>query len=85
MDGSDFEAEYTQSRSRGMTVAVAKVGGGTVGKKYVGNWSVEIEDKSGELAWSSYGELFTGTPTKHAAVAQLAWEYYENERKRHRL
>lgn len=60
-----------------LRVAVSKVGGGTVGRKYTGDWVYEIRRGSHTGRVLMHGrDLHTGTPKTHAEAAKLAARMY---------
>lgn len=54
-------------------VSVAKVGGGTVGREYTGNWSYVVATVSGEIL-AKGSDLYTGTLHMHWEAARTALE-----------
>jgi hypothetical protein len=73
-----WEHSYTDHEEcTGLTVRIAKVGGGTLGKSYDGSWEFEVLNHSGEVIQKSY--LNTGTPMTHAEAARTVISFHENE------
>lgn len=61
-----------------VTVRVAAAGGGTLGKKYQGDWLYTVEVDGEYKAWGS--DFHTGTPHSHKYVAEMvALLYCEGE------
>ena len=61
----------------GLKISVDKNGGGTVGRKYDGLWTVTV--KQGKVRIFDREELSTGTPKTHAQAARLAYEFATSE------
>ena len=59
----------------GLYIEVDKVGGGTVGRRYEGDWQVTAKDGDTVIL---YDVISTGTPKSHAEVAQMAPEFIED-------
>lgn len=68
----DSETEYSIT-FYGLDITVDKVGGGTLGRAYEGDWTVSV--KNGPVYVYDNDTLTTGTPKTHAAVARLAAEF----------
>jgi hypothetical protein len=66
--GEDEAPEYA-SGSCGTRVEVSKMGGGTVGKEYVGRWHYAVFDVLGTLI-ASGDDYVTGMPHTHRWVAR---------------
>ncbi len=66
------EPEYTTTIG-GLNVLVDKDGGGTIGRAYVGTWTVSV--LNGPVFVLDNSELRTGMPKTHAQVARLAAEF----------
>ena len=62
------EAEYVTG-SCGTRVEVSKMGGGTVGREYVGRWIYAVYDVLGELV-ASGDDYITNMPHTHRWVAR---------------
>jgi hypothetical protein len=75
-DDSGDMPEYCAT-IHGWLVAVDKYGGGTLGKAYDGTWTVSV--MNGPEYVLDGQELRTGTPKTHAEVAQLAYEFAQDE------
>lgn len=56
-----------------LRVTVNKVGGGTVGRKYTGDWTERVEHLDGSFV--SEGVFTSGTPWTHEMVAMEVAEY----------
>lgn len=56
-----------------LRVTVNKVGGGTVGRKYTGDWTERVERLDGSFV--SEGVFTSGTPWTHEMVAMEVAEY----------
>lgn len=67
-------AEYTTVRGT-RVVRVNKVGGGTLGHKYDGDWEVTVSE-SGTVVMDDV--ITTGTPKHYHEVADLAVEFAED-------
>jgi len=72
------DVEYTTLTMNGKLIKLSKVGGGTVGQAYTGNWEYEI--------WSAYPhtlllmsgtDLHTGTAHTHAETALILSDFEE--------
>lgn len=73
-DLRDFAAEYTADVD-GLSVAIEKLGGGTVGQKYTGTWRYVVTNAAGiEVARGQDCE--TGMPHTHAWVARFVAEEF---------
>lgn len=70
------EHEYTVT-IKGLLVGVSKSGGGTLGKRYEGNWTVTV--KNGPVFVYDNEVLHTGMRKTHVQVAQLAFEFASEE------
>ncbi|MGN6128515.1 MAG: hypothetical protein ACTHON_18305 [Humibacter sp.] len=57
----------------GLNITVDKVGGGTLGRAYTGDWTVTV--MNGPVYEVDNETLSTGTPKMHAQVARLAYEF----------
>jgi len=66
------EAEYTTEHN-GYSIAVDKVGGGTVGKHYDGDWLVTV--KGGDKVIYDNETFSSRQPLSHHEVALLATEF----------
>lgn len=74
-DLRDFAAEYTYQADSGLTVQVEKLGGGTVGEKYVGLWRYIVTDSKGaELGRGQ--DMESGLPHGHRSAARIVAEYF---------
>lgn len=71
-DYEDGAPEYTANIG-GLSIAVDKDGGGTLGREYDGTWTVTV--MNGSIAVLDNNELTTGTPQTHARVARLAYQF----------
>jgi hypothetical protein len=67
-----MSAEYVGTIN-GLSVTVDKVGGGTLGRAYEGNWTVSIS--KGERVFFNAANVRTGTARTHHEVASLAVEF----------
>lgn len=63
------EPEYTAAIG-GLSITVDKVGGGTLGRAYEGNWTITVSNGPDYVYDSD--TLHTGTPKTHAEVARIA-------------
>jgi len=70
---SDDEWEYACPYC---SIRVSAVGGGTVGRSYVGNWHYRITVNGVTRGGS---DLVTGSPTTHAQAATLVSEFYDSD------
>lgn len=69
--------EFALLTPDGLRVAVTKVGGGTVGRSYTGDWVYEIRRGSHTGKVLMHGrDLYTGTAKTHVQAARLAAEMY---------
>lgn len=66
------DPEYVTS-VMGYWVHVTKEGGGTLGKRYEGDWTVSVID--GDVFLLDNEILYTGTPKNHEEVAEMAYDY----------
>lgn len=55
-------------------IEIYKVGGGTDGRRYTGNWGYRILQQGRVL--TSGEDLYTGTPKTHREAADIAMETY---------
>lgn len=69
--------EYRRIRSDGRTIEIVKWGGGTLGKRYSGDWDVNVYDTSGKVLFTDV--VHTGTPKTHAEVEEIVLDYTERE------
>lgn len=67
-------AEYRDQLQDGRIVEVTKAGGGTLGRRYDGDWVVAIWDRKGRTLLMD-DKLRTGTPKTHAEVAAMTVEF----------
>ena len=67
-------AEYTTVRGS-RVIRVSKVGGGTLGRKYEGDWEVTVSD-SGTVVLDDI--ISTGTPKYFHEVADLAEDFADD-------
>jgi len=67
------DIEYRRVLRDGTIIEIQKAGGGTLGRRYDGDWHVEITDRRGHGVLSD--DLYTGTPKTHAEVETLAFEF----------
>lgn len=75
MDESDYEyATTVPGYEHDYYVQVDKVGGGTVGKRYDGDWTVTVSVPGGDVVLSNE-LLHTGTGYTHDDVADVAAEF----------
>lgn len=75
-DGRDFFPEYTRELTDGTLVEIEKVGGGTVGRSYDGNWRYRVTYADGDQTFSwDRGDLHTGTPKTHAEALVILCEF----------
>jgi len=72
-----WEHSYVDAGISGMTVHVAKVGGGTLGKSYVGEWEFEVLDPDGNVIQKSY--VGTGTAKTHVETCRIVLEFYRSD------
>lgn len=64
-----IEVPALQADDRPITIHVSKVGGGTVGESYAGNWAYKVNLTPGI---SHHGDdLYTGTPHTHEQAARV--------------
>lgn len=68
------EYEYTKTID-GFTVHVNKVGGGTLGEAYEGDWEVVV--MNGDVFVLDNNIIHTGTPKTHAGTAREAIMFAE--------
>jgi hypothetical protein len=59
-----------------LEVRISKVGGGTIGQYYVGEWEYKI---TGPGIWIEGADLRTGMPHSHEYVAALAPTFFYDE------
>ncbi|WP_433662491.1 hypothetical protein ACQPW1_10250 [Nocardia sp. CA-128927] len=74
-DLRDFICEFERCRE-GLIVQVEKVGGGTVGKAYVGNWRYIVLRDGAEIA---RGQDYTGSRLTHAQAARHIADFFIGE------
>jgi hypothetical protein len=77
MDLRWWEWSYVDAGISGMTVRVAKTGGGTVGKSYEGEWEFEVLNPKGEAIQKSY--ISTGTPKTHVEACREVLSFYQED------
>lgn len=65
-----LETEYRQELDDGRVIEIMKLGGGTLGKRYDGDWEVIVTDRNGRSVFED--RLRTGTPKTHAEAAETA-------------
>jgi hypothetical protein len=70
--GGPKDHEY-ERELYGMTVYVSKVGGGTVGEKYVGAWAYLVMIDGREVAHGD--DMPTGLPHTHEHVTQMVADF----------
>lgn len=75
----DFNPEYITTRHDGMSVAIEKVGGGTIGNQYPKERWAYVIYKSGEPeSWGS--DMVSGySNATHVAMADLALEMWDDK------
>lgn len=72
----DYEVAYLIGRR--YHVSISKIGGGTVGRKYDGDWAYAIRSRRHDGKLLMFGkDLHTGTPKTHREAAEIAVEMYE--------
>lgn len=75
MNVNDFEPEYSMVIPGGV-ILIEKNGGGTVGKKYMGElWSYMIIVHGEVIAKGN--DLYCGMPTSHKKAAKVALDFFE--------
>jgi len=73
-----FEHEVAYLIGRRYHVSISKTGGGTVGRRYDGDWSYAIRSQNYRGKLLMFGsDLSTGNPSTHREAAELAVEMYE--------
>jgi hypothetical protein len=72
-----WEVAVNDAGNSGLVVRVAKVGGGTPGRSYVGEWEFEVLNSAGEVIQKSY--LTTGMSKTHVEACQIVLDYYSQE------
>lgn len=74
MDNFTPESYYEHD---GIRVEIEKVGGGTIGRKYIGNWFYRVIVHG---VWTTSGsDYVTNTAKSHHQVAFDLWEYFTRE------
>jgi hypothetical protein len=68
LDSDDWEYHTTID---GVTVSISKIGGGTLGERYEGDWSYQLVQRGHDLR--------TGSPTNHAEAAQLVADFFTTD------
>lgn len=71
---ADFAAEEIVYLEDGVAVEIAKVGGGTVGHSYTGNWIYRVFDSAGR-PMAEGTDLYTGSPATHTMAADAAYDF----------
>ena len=66
------DPEYT-THVMGFLVHVTKDGGGTLGRRYHGTWTVTVMD--GDVYLMDNEIMVTGTAKNHEEVAEIAYDY----------
>lgn len=69
--------EYRRVLPDGRVLEIQKWGGGTLGKRYDGDWYIVLTDKEGRPVFDD--TLRTGTPKTHAEVDVIAMEFVDGE------
>lgn len=69
--------EYRRVLPDGRIIEIQKWGGGTLGRKYAGDWYVVLCDRSGKLLFDD--RLITGTPKTHAEVQEITLDFLNDE------
>jgi hypothetical protein len=69
------DKEYRRVARNGQVIEINKRGGGTLGRKYDGDWDVVIYSRHGEAVLDDV--IKTGTPKTHAEVDTLAFEFLD--------
>jgi hypothetical protein len=75
-DLRDFEPEYVTTIDTA-TVEIEKLGGGTVGGKYVGTWRYRHTDANGRVELGQ--DLETPMPHTHREAARIVADYFSEE------
>ena len=65
------------TRIDGFEISVDKVGGGTLGRSYVGEWEVTVQN--GPVYELDNDMMVTGTPKTHSEVARMAANYVSED------
>lgn len=74
---SEWEHVYVDDLTE-FTVHISKVGGGTIGRSYEGEWEFEVLNSDGSVIHESY--FYTGMPKTHSQAAKIVVSYYDPER-----
>lgn len=61
----------------GRVLEIQKIGGGTLGRKYQGDWYVVLTDRNGRPLFDD--RLRTGTPKTHMEAADITMDFLEGE------
>lgn len=79
-DLRDFTEEYSQDFPEiGVRVQIEKLGGGTVGKSYVGTWRYIVTSLNSGSELERGQDLESHIPTTHEEAAESVAEYFEDE------
>jgi hypothetical protein len=74
-DLRDFEAEYETVTDEGLKIQIEKLGGGTLGKSYVGTWLYVVTGPDGvELERGM--DFETNLPSTHEQAASVLAHYF---------
>lgn len=73
MEGFELNISFFDINGDQANVKVAKMGGGTVGKKYEGSWQVQID---GVYGLTEVRDYRNGTRKSHFDVAVEAYNFY---------
>lgn len=79
LEPDDIEASFAMEGTdgSGWWFHIAKVGGGTIGKEYSGEWMFLADEKGGQRTYS--GEFRTNIPRDHAEAAVVGWNLVSGE------
>lgn len=73
MDEAEIEFKFIDIAGDDASIYVWKMGGGTIGKKYDGDWKVVVD---GAYGVTPVWDFSSGIPKSHFDVAMAVYAYY---------
>lgn len=70
-------AEFTRPIPEDLLLHIDKVGGGTIGKRYVGDWLFVITNGAGTIV--THDIVTTGLPKTHSETADIVMEFLNTD------
>lgn len=68
---ADLEINCDVDDPKDWTIYISKIGGGTVGKAYTGDWCYLVEDAATNEVIKQGSDLHTGTAKTHRQAARI--------------